>query len=598
MGGVLTSPENLGVWNSMYFANDALHRNKRKQSCDGKEYFTCICFLSAIVPFLYRQMGVSSSTANHSRTPEQLDVQFLGERCPFGDAELWHLYRCYQAWQSQTSKTTFLKDWAGACWNRRSKLPHTEAKEDDSSTQQTMALEEYVEKIAQVEREVLPVDFGNRLYQRAFTISENAYGTQPPESSTSRDHLEAFFEGLSNASRRGSRAALQVMFRNCQATKNENNEVTIQATEFIQLGYRLALTSEFLQGNHASIPVINDTQQHDETLLALAQSIVEQRKKRMTYIQTDSTTNSTDDFAVTFEDILEWSEAVAPTFASILPTLFHTILFPGMSHSSTGRTAYEFPWVTDDSKPSSFFQNPTSSLLFTFGCLSPALGGSYYCLYTSTQDGLSFNRLQNALLGYSGPTLLLARTTGKKGSILGAFTASPWKESKDFYGNTDCFLFQVAPRTSIFRPSGSDRNFMYCNSYARSKGYDQQAHGIGFGGTTTEPRLFFPESFEQCIAGSRDLTFAHGQLLPDGQRFFELDSLEVWGVGGSEVVAAALGAQHQARAIKAENLRKARTVDRAQFLDDFQSGVIESKAFAHRNQVDHGRAGTYDEAKK
>jgi hypothetical protein len=546
-------------------------------------------------------MGVSSSTSrNYARTPEQLDVQFLGERCPFGDIELWHLYRCYQAWQGQPSKTTFLKDWAGECWNhRRTKVPNAGTNEDDTPTQQRMTLEEYVNRIAQLEREVLPVDFGNRLYQAVFTASRETYGTQSLETSASRQHLEAFFEGLSNASRRGSRAALQVMFQSCQTNKKENNEITIQATEFIQLGYRLALASEYLQGHHASIPIVKDTQPNDETLLALAQSIVEQRKKRLNHVPTDGTNkNDEDDFSVTFEDILEWSEAVAPIFASILPTLFHTILFPGISHSSTGRTAYEFPWVTDNSKPSSFFQYPTSSLLFTFGCLSPSLGGSYYCLYTSTQDGLSFNRLQNALLGYSGPTLLLARTTGKQGSILGAFTASPWKESKDFYGNTDCFLFQVAPRTSIFRPSGSDRNFMYCNSYARSKGYDQQAHGIGFGGSTTEPRLFFPESFEQCIAGSRDMTFAHGQLLPDGQRFFELDSLEVWGVGGSEVVAAALGAQHQARAIKAENLRKARTVDRAQFLDDFQSGVIESKAFAHRNQVDHGRAGTYDEDKK
>ena len=559
-------------------------------------------------------MGVTSSTnKTNSQTPEQRDVKFLGERCPFGDVELWHLYRCYQTWRCKQPKTTFLQDWAGECWTLSRS---TKKKKDDSLTTREVSssvLEDYLAMIKHIERDVLPEDFGNRLYQVAFSVSgndsyDNLHSKEDrtnDDDDNARHQLEAFFEGLSNASRRGAKAALHVLFRVCQTnTTNDTNanmdEQTIQATEFIQMGYRLALASEYLQGNHASPPILKKEDiQEDKTLLALAQSIVEQRRKRLSQTTTVSHP-STDDFAVTFEDILEWSEAVAPIFASILPTLFHSILFPGTSHSATGRTAYEFPWVTDDSKPSSFFQHQTSSLLFTFGCLSPALGGSYYCLYTSTQDGLSFNRLQNALLGYSGPTLLLARTAGHESdtSILGAFTASPWKESKDFYGNSDCFLFQVAPRTSIFRPSGSDRNFMYCNSHARSKGYDQQAHGIGFGGTTTEPRLFFPESFEQCMANSRDMTFAHGQLLPDGQRFFELDSLEVWGVGGSDVVAAALGAQHQVREVKAEGLRKARTVDRAQFLDDFQSGLIDSKAFAHRGQVDHGRAGTYDKDKE
>lgn len=40
-----------------------------------------------------------------------------------------------------------------------------------------------------------------------------------------------------------------------------------------------------------------------------------------------------------------------------------------------------------------------------------------------------------------------------------------------------------------------------------------------------------------------------------------------------------------------DNVSKARKVDRAAFLDDFKSGVIESKAFSHVNQVDRGRAG-------
>lgn len=148
--------------------------------------------------------------------------------------------------------------------------------------------------------------------------------------------------------------------------------------------------------------------------------------------------------------------------------------------------------------------------------------------------------------------------------------------------------------TAVYRPSGSGINYMYCNSEARSRGYDGHAHGIGFGGTNDLPRLFISESFDGCIASAQDLTFEGGTLLPktsEGglQRSFEIEALEVWGVGGETVVAEALGARHRQREITAANIQKARKVDKAAFLDDLRSGLIESKAFQHREQM-RGRA--------
>ena len=108
-----------------------------------------------------------------------------------------------------------------------------------------------------------------------------------------------------------------------------------------------------------------------------------------------------------------------------------------------------------------------------------------------------------------------------------------------------------------------------------------------------EPRLFIAESWEQSAASSRDLTFENGPLLGSSvntsNKQFDLEALEVWGVGGEEVVAAALGDRVKARALKNAAIQKARKVDKAAFLDDFRSGVIDSKAFAHRQQV-QGRA--------
>jgi hypothetical protein len=282
-------------------------------------------------------------------------------------------------------------------------------------------------------------------------------------------------------------------------------------------------------------------------------------------------------------------------FAYVLPTFFLSILFPGQAIPNS-QTKFAFPRISQQA--SAFFQLPSSSLLFTIASLSASLDGTYHRLYTSDSDGLSFNRLQNALLGYSGPSLLLIRAVTSANepiSIFGAFTASPWKEAKDFYGNTDCFLFSMSPVTAVYRPTGSERNFMYCNSAARSKGYDQQAHGIGFGGSVDQPRLFLSESLDDCVAApNQDLTFEHGSLLPLHEsgavrKHFDVDSIEVWGVGGDAVVASALEGRSKSRQVRAEGIQKARKVDKAQFLDDFQSGLVSSKAFAHQQQVD-GRA--------
>ena len=180
------------------------------------------------------------------------------------------------------------------------------------------------------------------------------------------------------------------------------------------------------------------------------------------------------------------------------------------------------------------------------------------------------------------------------GAVFGAFTGAPWKESKDFYGTSDSFLYQLSPVTAVYRPKASGQpNYMYCNSHARSKGYDQQAHGIGFGGTIDQPRLFLAETFDynDNYAGTQDVTYENGPFLPVTEsgtypKHFDVEALEVWGVGGDEVVQQALGAQSKARSIRDEGIRRAKKVDRAAFLDDLRSGVIDSKAFQHRQQID------------
>ena len=588
-------------------------------------------------------MGTSFSTYGaNSLSREQQDIQHLGSRYPFGDGELWKLYRIFHEKRDRLPEVSFLSEWAAAC----TILKPDEPRGEDPTEDLKRLREEKLMLMQVVENKILPPDFGRKLETAAFSLSEDDGGigggvgaSTVSETDQQRlqrveetrlARLEKFFDGASNVGRRGGRKALGVLFDCCVVQKNGHGqpgeENLAPAKDLLELGYRLTLASEFLEAASKDEPMggwIPPEKANQASLEALGKSLldfVRKKRSRFNYGGTPpSDSAALDEGLVTKIDFQEWSESVTPVLPSSLATLMHHIFFPEKPYPPS-RTPFSFPKLDSDSV---FFAEPTSPLLFSFSCMSKSLGGTvrfvvtmetgcllslsescvcvcsvvdasmqWHRLYTSASDGLSFNRLQNALLGYGGPTLMVVQATN--GGMFGAFTASAWKESKDFYGNSDCFLYQLLPMTEVYRPSGNATNYMYCNSEARSKGYDGKAHGLGFGGTTDRPRLYIAESLDGCLAGSQDLTFESGPLLPrtaDGglQKKFDVESLEVWGVGGADVVAAALGARNRQREIQAANIRKARKVDKAAFLDDFRSGLIESKAFKHRSEM-QGRA--------
>lgn len=198
-------------------------------------------------------------------------------------------------------------------------------------------------------------------------------------------------------------------------------------------------------------------------------------------------------------------------------------------------------------------------------------------------------------MGYGGPSLLVIRAADQGDGVFGAFTGSPWKESTDYFGTDDCFLYQLNPVAKVCRPSGLDKNYMFCRSSSRSKQRSGKApFGIGFGGGSAgrSPRLFLDESFSGNYVSSQDMTFKPGFLLPktDGfcqKVFFNVDRIEVWGCGGEDAVSAALAAQGRDRSVRAAYLRQARLVDKAAFVSDLRTGLIESKAFGHVDEI-HG----------
>jgi TLD len=143
------------------------------------------------------------------------------------------------------------------------------------------------------------------------------------------------------------------------------------------------------------------------------------------------------------------------------------------------------------------------------------------------------------------------------------------------------------------RRDRSNEHFQWLNMHAFGV-----PHGIGLGGTEEGYRIFIPDTFENCRASDSCLTFEGGALMPDisttesekwssGKYHFEIDQLEVWACGGPEAIKHGMQVQEHERALREENIQKARKVDKAQFLDNaFDKEFLLSKTFAHKAQID------------
>lgn len=250
------------------------------------------------------------------------------------------------------------------------------------------------------------------------------------------------------------------------------------------------------------------------------------------------------------------------------------------------------------------------------------LGTKWMRLYSSSDgDGLSFRNVCDKIRGYDGPTVLfiggipsaskvLGRIKDDDRVSLGFFTTDSWIESSEYVGSSDdCFLFSLdRDDVQFIRPksvpqsstSMLDRKYMYCypsSIAASSKRVNDvpsrtngSVHGMGIGGSVSQPRLHITESLEECRAMEYDHLFDDGCLLGkcrNSLNYFDIDCIEIWGVGGDEWIADSLKAQRRIKAVHAANLEKARKIDKRQLLDDFANGLVvgNSDIFRYRDLV-------------
>lgn len=363
------------------------------------------------------------------------------------------------------------------------------------------------------------------------------------------------------------------------------------------------------------------------------------------YSAPTSNASDSNDSTISLEEFIEWAETTVPMMASALPTFLQVLLFffriptpTSSAHDNSdkdrsnepqfppGVTPLWIPTLTVETKSSTispadstFFPELSSFDLFALTCTTLSLAsGRWHRLFSSEANGLSCNRLMHSILGYGGPTVMVIRS--KKGDVFGAYTSTPWsQESGGFYGNSDCFLFRLGPDAmGVYHPKGGDstssigiarnnwsnnetsetRNFMYFNPEARSKGYDGLAHGIGFGGNAELPRLYIDEILDGSSAKSDDLTFDNGPLLSGDSKSnntatFEVEAIEVWGVGSSQIIEEALYARDGQRRDAEKRIRQAMKGTKGAMLEDMKSGLTGSKMFQHREQM-RGRDGGCD----
>ena len=268
------------------------------------------------------------------------------------------------------------------------------------------------------------------------------------------------------------------------------------------------------------------------------------------------------------------------------------------------------------------------------------LGTTWKRLYGSTHgDGLAFVNVWEKVQGYAGPTVLLLGTVPSKSKrlgsstrnsasrVLGFYTTSPWIESNTMTGSSDCFLFSFdddnkptnaqgedSPTISFFRPIDNsskddtpnikEKHYMYCHpsTTAQASSTNGLVHGLGVGGTPSQPRLHITESLEDCRALPYCNLFEAGDLFgtnapefANSLQYFDIDAMEVWAVGGQEWIDESLETQKRHQAVLHANRSKARKVDKEQFLRDFQSGMFSATTsggggiFSHQNEYNTDR---------
>ncbi|KMT06682.1 hypothetical protein BVRB_7g158460 [Beta vulgaris subsp. vulgaris] len=186
--------------------------------------------------------------------------------------------------------------------------------------------------------------------------------------------------------------------------------------------------------------------------------------------------------SMSFEDFKDFCHHI-PSFGKYLGSL----LLP----PDPGRTGSQVPsLLLSESYDSNLILREEYAWLIG-GLLTQLELVEWKLLYHSSYHGQSFNTFLGNVSVDEGPTLLIIKDTD--GYIYGGYASQPWQKHSDFYGDLKCFLFQLHPKVSIFRPSGANNNLQWC---AVNYSSESIPNGIGFGGRVNHFGLFLTANFD------------------------------------------------------------------------------------------------------
>ncbi|KHN02189.1 TLD domain-containing protein KIAA1609-like protein [Glycine soja] len=217
---------------------------------------------------------------------------------------------------------------------------------------------------------------------------------------------------------------------------------------------------------------------------------------------------------MSFEDFRSWCTHL-PSVRKLLGSL---LLSP-----DSGRPGYQIPkLLTSKAIDSNIILLRKEYAWHIGGALSHQDLEDWNLLYHSSLNGLSFNTFLGNISNHAGPTVLIIKD--KEGYIYGGYASQPWERHADFYGDLKCFLFQLNPVASIFRPTGANNNLQWC---AINFSSEDIPNGIGFGGRVNHLGLFISANFDQghtfsCTTFGSPCLSKTNRILPE--------VIECWGV--------------------------------------------------------------------
>ena len=337
------------------------------------------------------------------------------------------------------------------------------------------------------------------------------------------------------------------------------------------------------RGQKEIIQLINDAAKEDACLWVYCLAVASHVLYTGTFPDALNTSTLETPKSWTFpQPFVQWATWDTPGVSTALSTFMHVAVFTRHHAFRPNVPPLVLPQVN---QPSALWKWPWNDLPLSLALMSPTCGGQWRRLYSNDCDGFSFRTMQEAILAFQGPTVILIRST--LGDVFGFSTDRAWKTSRKWFGQgSDSFLFALHPTLAFYPATGDGTHYMYLNLPGIR--HPQDLSGMAVGGVAADrPRLHLTESLEKCRACEIDVAYANGPLLSDDmEAYFDVDVLEVWATNETqESFERGVKSGSLKMAIREATRRNVAKVDRMQFVDDFANGNFLNKAFDHREHV-------------